>query len=151
MYMKTKPKSVIVQNPDKRKQFDSQYIIAFLDNAQAGKLAALCKTDHPNPTRQKAWDLHRRLAARIDAELDLRICEGAAVGYAMTLKLAKGAESEAVQAQCSSKLMEYGDKSKPQRIQIETIESQADIDAEIAMLTERISQAVPDNDTETQH
>ena len=149
MYMKTKPKSVIVPDPSKNKQFDSQYITAYLDNPEAGKLAALSKTDHPKPTRQKAWDLHKRLSARIDAELDLRICEGAAVGYAMTLKLAKGAESEAVQAQCSGKLMEYGDKSKPQRIQIETIESQADIDAEIAVLTERINKAVPE--PEMQH
>lgn len=147
--MKTKEKSATTPRKVKAKEFDSQYIKAYLDCPALGKLAALRKTDHPNPTPQKAWDIHHRLRARINADFDLQISEGAPVGYKQTLKLATEADSETVQAGCAKTLMEWGDKAKPQRIQIEQVATPEEMDAEIAILTERISKANPK--PETQH
>lgn len=147
--MKDKEKPAAKRTNSKPKEFDREYIRAYLDAPENGKLAALRKTSHPNPTRTRAWDLHNRLKATINSELDAMIIDGAAVGYNTTLKLAKGADSESVQAKCAENLMAWGDKTKPAKIEVLHTDSAETMDAEIAILTERIAKAT--NTTETKH
>lgn len=145
--MKNNDKPDTPKERDEYKKYDSDYIRAYLDAPSLGKLHALTIAGHPKPTRQRAWTIHNRLKAEIDRQFDERITEGAAVGYTQTLKLCTNADSETVQAQCATKLMEYGDKSKPQKVIIEHKESAEELDAEIAILTERINKAAPKPDT----
>lgn len=150
-HMKTNDKAATKRPNLKPKEFDARYIIAYLDNPAGGKVAALRKAGHPNPERQKAWAMHKRLLSTINAEFDARIMEGASVGYVQTLKLCTDADSESVQAQCAAKLMEYGDKNKPQKIQVEHVDSVEDMDKEIELLTLRIAKSSGQPVDDVQH
>lgn len=131
------------EKPQKRlspEELDELYIEAWLEQPDGTKLDALRKAGHPNPSRQRAWQIHNRLSAEIDRRLDAKIQENAALGLSTLVKLTKKAKSEAVQAQCASKLMEYAGKQKPDRVIIEN-RSPEDIDAEIAAIQRRILEA----------
>ena len=126
--------------PDRldNKAFDDDYIRQYLRHPEKGKLAALRKANHPDPTRQKAWHLHHRLADKIDRELDKLIKQDAALGRATLVHLTKNAQSESVQAACAAKLMEYADKTKPQHV-IHRMDTVEDLDAEIEQIQKRIA------------
>ena len=126
-------------------EIDQGYIHAYIRNPKAGKTAALRAAGHPNPTRARAWQIHDRLADRIDKELDRVIKQDAALGRATLVHLCKAANSEQVQCAAAVKLMEYADKAKPQRV-IHEQQTIDDIDREIEVLTERIRarQNLPD-------
>lgn len=119
---------------------DELYIEAWLDNPMGTKLDALRRAGHPNPSRQRAWQIHNRLEAEIDKRLDKQIQEQAAIGHKTLVELTKAAKSEAVRAQCASKLMDYAGKQKPDRLVIENRDPD-DIDAEIAAVQKRILEA----------
>ena len=121
----------------KEKSFDEQYIQEYLRYPEKGKLDALRRAGHPNATRSKAWDLHNRLESQIDKALDKLIKQDAALGRSTLVHLTKNAQSESVRAACASKLMEYGDKAKPQRIVYE-VDKVEDIDKEIEQIQKRI-------------
>jgi len=121
-------------------EFDELYMDAYLDHPEGSKVDALRRAGHPNPSRQRAWQIHNRLEAEIDKRLDKLIMHDAALGRSTIVKLTKGAKSEAVQAQCAIKLMDYAGKQKADRLIVEsrTIE---DIDKEIAAVQRRILEA----------
>lgn len=121
------------------KSLDESYIREYLRHPENGKLAALRKAGHPNPTRQGAYQLHARLSERIDKDLDKLIKQDAALGRATLVSLCKSSQSDSVRAACAAKLMEYADKTKPQRIIHETA-SVSDIDKEIEQIQQRIKQ-----------
>lgn len=126
-------------------EIDQRYITAYLRDPRAGKTAALRAAGHPNPSRARAWQIHDRLADRIDKELDRMIKQDAALGRATLVHLCQNANSEQVQCAAAVKLMEYADKAKPQKVIHET-QSIDDIDREIQVLTDRIRarQNLPD-------
>lgn len=119
------------------KSLDQSYIYEYLKFPEKGKLSALRLAGHHAPTRQLAYQLHNRLSGQIDKELDKLIKQDAALGRATLVSLCKSSQSDSVRAACAAKLMEYADKTKPQRIIYET-DNVADIDKEIAQLQERI-------------
>ena len=119
------------------KSLDDSYIYEYLKFPEKGKLSALRLAGHQAPTRQLAYQLHNRLADKIDRELDKLIKQDAALGRATLVHLTKHAQSESVKAACASKLMEYADKTKPQHV-IHRIDTVEDIDAEIEQIQQRI-------------
>jgi len=121
-------------------QLDERYIAAYLDNPAGTKIEALRKAGHPNPTPQRAYHIHERLAEQIDKQLDKLIKQDAALGRATIIDLCKKADSEAVRAQCAQKLMDYAGKQKPERLQIEH-KTPDDIDTEIQAIQRRIQDA----------
>ena len=121
-------------------EFDDLYIAEYLRYPEKGKTAALRRSGHPNVTRARAWQIHDRLSERIDSQLNKLIKADAALGRATLVSLCKSSQSDSVRAACATKLMEYADKTKPQRILFET-DSLCDIDKEIEQLQERIKAA----------
>lgn len=117
--------------------YDDDYITEYLRYPEKGKRQALERAGHPNPTRQFAWRMHDRLSDRIDKALDKLIKQDAALGRATLVSLCKSSQSDSVRAACAAKLMEYADKTKPQRIIHETANVE-DIDKEIEQIQERI-------------
>ena len=124
----------------KPEEIDERYIKAYLSQPERGKKQALISAGHPNPTRQRAWQIHERLLEQIDKRLDRLILQDAALGRSVLISLAKNSDSDAVRASSASKLMEYAGKQKPDRLIIEN-RSPEDIDAEIALVQQRILEA----------
>ena len=122
------------------KSLDDDYIREYLREPAKGKTDALRRAGHPNPTRQRAYQLHARLADKIDKALDKQIKQDAALGRATLVELCKHSTSDSVRAACAAKLMEYADKAKPQRV-IHEAAKLSDIDSEIAAIQRRLSEA----------
>jgi len=125
-------------------EIDERYIQAYLDNPGSGKLWALNTAGHPNPTPQRAWQVHDRLSDQIDKRLDKLILSDAALGRSVLVDLAKNSDSDSVKASSASRLMEYAGKQKPDRLIVES-RSTDDIDAEIAAVQKRILEAQGDD------
>lgn len=124
----------------KPEEIDERYIKAFLEHPEKTKKDILFDAGHPNPTRQRAWQIHERLLDQIDKHLDRLILQDAALGRSVLVHLAKSSDSDAVRASSASKLMEYAGKQKPDRLIVEN-RSPDDIDAEIALVQQRILEA----------
>ena len=77
---------------------------------------------------------------QIDKHLDRLILQDAALGRSVLIHLAKNSDSDAVRGSSASKLMEYAGKQKPDRLIVES-RSPEDIDAEIALVQQRILEA----------
>lgn len=121
-------------------EIDERYIKAYLEHPEKSKKDALTEAGHPSPTRQRAWQIHERLIDQIDKHLDRLILQDAALGRSVLIHLAKSSDSDAVRASSASKLMEYAGKQKPERLIVEN-RSPEDIDAEIALVQQRILEA----------
>lgn len=121
-------------NPE---EIDERYIRAFLNHPEQSKTTALAVAGHPNPTSQRAYQIHERLLDKIDQGLDKLILQDAALGRRVLVNLALHSSSDAVRGSSASKLMEYAGKQKPDRIVVES-RAPEDIDAEIAILQRRI-------------
>jgi len=121
----------------KPEEIDERYICAFLKHPERSKKAALIAAGHPNPTSQRAWQIHERLLNQIDKGLDKLILQDAALGRSVLVDLALNSESDAVRGSSASKLMEYAGKQKPDRLVVES-RTPEDIDAEIAIIQKRI-------------
>ncbi len=124
-------------------EYDQRYIQAYLANPQAGKIEALREAGYPNPGRQRAWEIHKRLAKEIDRELDQLLLQDGALGRGVLVSLAKTSTSDTVKAQCASKLMEYAGKGKADKLIVEH-RSADQIDNEIAAVQLRILEAQGD-------
>lgn len=133
----------------KPEEIDERYIDAFLKHPEKSKTEALIAAGHPNPTPQRAWQIHERLLSQIDKGLDKLILQDAALGRSVLVDLALNSESDAVRGSSASKLMEYAGKQKPDRLIVESREPE-DIEAEIAAIQRRIliaqGEEVPDNE-----
>ena len=125
-------------------EYDELYMQSYLDNPEQSKVETLRSTGHPNPSRQRAWQIHDRLADQIDKRLDKLIMQDAALGRSVLVNLAKTSTSESVKAACASRLMEYAGKQKPDRLIIEN-RTPEDIDSEIAAVQKRILLAQGDD------
>ena len=121
----------------KPEEIDERYINAFLEHPEKSKTAALTVAGHPNPTPQRAWQIHERLLSQIDKGLDKLILQDAALGRSVLIDLALNSDSDAVRGSSASKLMEYAGKQKPDRLIVESREPE-DIEAEIAIIQRRI-------------
>ena len=120
--------------------YDELYIQSYLEHPEQGKVAALRAAGHPNPTRQRAWQIHSRLEQDIDKRLDKLIMQDAALGRSVLVQLAKTASSDSVKSTCATKLMEFAGKQRPDRLIVEN-RTPDDIDAEIAAVQKRILEA----------
>lgn len=133
----------------KPEEIDDRYIDAFLRHPEKSKKEALTAAGHPNPTPQRAWQIHERLLSQIDKGLDKLILQDAALGRSVLVDLALNSDSDAVRGSSASKLMEYAGKQKPDRLIVESREPE-DIDAEIAAIQRRIliaqGEEVPTNE-----
>lgn len=133
----------------KPEEIDDRYIDAFLRHPEKSKKEALAAAGHPNPTPQRAWQIHERLLSQIDKGLDKLILQDAALGRSVLVDLALNSDSDAVRGSSASKLMEYAGKQKPDRLIVESREPE-DIDAEIAAIQRRIliaqGEEVPTNE-----
>lgn len=121
----------------KPEEIDERYIQAYLEHPERSKKEALIAAGHPNPTPQRAWQIHERLLSQIDKGLDRLILQDAALGRSVLVDLALNSDSDAVRGSSASKLMEYAGKQKPDRLIVESREPE-DIDAEIAAIQKRI-------------
>lgn len=133
----------------KPEEIDERYINAYLEHPDRSKTFALIAAGHPNPTPQRAWQIHERLLSQIDKGLDKLILQDAALGRSVLVDLALNSDSDAVRGSSASKLMEYAGKQKPDRLIVESREPE-DIDAEIAAIQRRIliaqGEEVPDSE-----
>lgn len=123
--------------------YDKQYIDAYLADPVAGKLEALRVSGYPNPTRGRAWEIHKRLAKDIDKELDQLLLQDGALGRGVLVALAKTSTSDSVKFSSASKLMDYAGKSKADKLIIEH-RSTEQIDTEIEAIQMRILEAQGD-------
>lgn len=121
----------------KPEEIDERYINAYLEHPERSKTFALIAAGHPNPTAQRAYQIHERLLSQIDKGLDKLILQDAALGRSVLIDLALNSDSDAVRGSSASKLMEYAGKQKPDRLVVES-RTPDDIDAEIAIIQRRI-------------
>jgi len=121
----------------KPEEIDERYINAYLEHPERSKTFALIAAGHPNPTAQRAYQIHERLLSQIDRGLDKLILQDAALGRSVLVDLALNSDSDAVRGSSASKLMEYAGKQKPDRLIVESREPE-DIEAEIAAIQRRI-------------
>ncbi len=119
---------------------DDYYIDNYIEDPRC-KVKALRKAARQakagiNVTRQKAYQIHKRLSYRIEQIANERMLEGGLVGFNILMKLAIGSELDNVRAMCASKLVEYAGKNKP--VDIKVIKDRGDIKAEIEQTKARI-------------
>lgn len=122
-------------------EWDEAYIDAYLNNPKGGQLQALQACGHPNPTKQFANVIHRRLRDRIEKELNELIKDGAAVGYKVLRLLAEDSDNDGVRLNAAKALMDYAGKKPSDVLVVHEVRDEAELDKEIQRLSKIIQDA----------
>ena len=108
-------------------ELDEHYILAYLEQPEAGKTAALRKAG---------------FTGKIEQALETMMSESTILGHKVIRRLATESDSEATQLNAARMLMDYGGRKPTDKLLVnEPDRTPEEIDAEIAIIQRRIEEA----------
>jgi len=136
------PAELLEKNRAKPYEFDERYIEAYLESPHKGKGHAFrIATGSATPfSRQRAFEMHQRLAPQINALLEEKILNATSFGLSTLFDLAENANTDSVRAMCAAKLLDAGMKVCPPVIQQNKNRTRGDIIKQIKSVKARLAE-----------